>query len=41
MVEPHDDADTIAQGETALLVRREGVIFYALPESHPTLRPLS
>ncbi|MFA6114948.1 MAG: OB-fold-containig protein [Sphingomonas sp.] len=40
MVEPHDDADTIAQGETVLLVRREGVIFYALPENHPTLRPL-
>ncbi|WP_336298355.1 OB-fold-containig protein [Sphingomonas sp. QA11] len=40
MVEPHDDADTIAQGETVLLVRREGVIFYAMPENHPTLRPL-
>lgn len=41
MVEPHDDADAIAQGETVLLVRREGVIFYAVPENHPTLRSLS
>jgi len=32
MVEPHDDGDAIAAGETALLVRREGGIFLALPD---------
>jgi hypothetical protein len=39
MVEPHNDDDVIAQGETGLLVRREGSLFYLLPDSHPTLRP--
>lgn len=33
MVEPHEDGDVIAQGETALLVRREGALFYALPDA--------
>lgn len=33
MVEPHEDSDVIAQGETALLVRREGSIFFALPDA--------
>jgi hypothetical protein len=37
MVEPHDDADTIASGETALLVRREGKLFYALPDRNALL----
>ena len=37
MVEPHDDGDVIAQGETALLVRREGSLFFALPDAS-TLR---
>jgi len=32
MIEPHEDGDTIAQGETALLVRREGSLFFALPD---------
>jgi len=41
MVEPHDDAGAIAQGETALLVRRDGPVFYAVSENHPSLRPLS
>jgi hypothetical protein len=31
MVEPHHDEDVIPQGETALLVRREGSLFFALP----------
>jgi hypothetical protein len=39
MVEPHEDRDVIAQGETALLVRREGSLFFALPDAS-TLRPL-
>ncbi len=40
MVEPHNDDDVIAQGETGLLVRREGALFYFLPDTHPTLRPM-
>jgi Protein of unknown function (DUF1449) len=39
MVEPHEDSDVIAQGDTALLVRREGSLFFALPEAN-TLRAL-
>jgi len=38
MVEPHDDDAVIAQGETALLVRKEGNVFFVLPDGHPTLR---
>jgi len=34
MVEPHDDAGAIRSGETALLVRREGALFFALPENN-------
>lgn len=37
MVEPHEDGDVIAQGDTALLVRREGSLFFALPDAS-TLR---
>ena len=37
MVEPHEDGDVITQGETALLVRREGSLFFALPDAS-TLR---
>jgi hypothetical protein len=40
MVEPHNDDDVLAQGETGLLVRREGTIFYLLPDAHPQLRPM-
>lgn len=39
MVEPQYDGDVIGQGETGLLVRREGSLFYLLPDNHPTLRP--
>jgi hypothetical protein len=40
MVEPHDDGDVIAQGETALLVRRDGPLFFIQPETNTHLRPL-
>jgi hypothetical protein len=40
MVEPHHDDDVLAPGETGLLVRREGTIFYLLPDAHPQLRPM-
>ncbi len=32
MVEPHDDDAVIAQGESGLLVRREGSLFYAVAD---------
>ncbi|MFD2135041.1 OB-fold-containig protein [Novosphingobium resinovorum] len=38
MVEPHDDADAIPSGETALLVRREGQVFFAVPDRPASLR---
>lgn len=41
MVEPHDDGDVLGKGETGLLVRKEGSIFYLLPDTHPTLRPMA
>lgn len=34
MVEPHDDDAAYAEGETVLLVRREGSIFIGLGEAH-------
>lgn len=40
MVEPHDEVDAIASGETALIVRREGTLFYALPERNTLLRSI-
>lgn len=40
MVEPHDDADAIAAGQTALLVRREGGLFFALPDGHTLLQSI-
>jgi hypothetical protein len=40
MVEPHDEADALAAGDTALLVRREGVLFFALPDGHALLRSI-
>lgn len=40
MVEPHNDDDVIAQGETTMLVRKEGAVFFGLPDVHPTLRPI-
>lgn len=33
MLEPHHTDDVIAAGATALLVRREGKLFYALPDA--------
>ncbi len=40
MVEPHNDGDIIAQGETALIVRRDGTTFFVSPDDHPTLRSI-
>ncbi len=40
MVEPHDDGDAISKGESALLVRREGVLFFALPDVNTLLRSI-
>ncbi len=40
MVEPHNDDQIIGEGEVALLVRKEGNIFFGLPDDHPTLRPV-
>ncbi|KHA65064.1 MULTISPECIES: OB-fold-containig protein [Sphingomonas] len=40
MVEPHDDADVIATGETALIVRRDGKLFYALPDANALLQSI-
>ncbi|WP_442681211.1 OB-fold-containig protein [Sphingomonas sp. ASY06-1R] len=40
MVEPHDDADQIQSGETALLVRRDGSLFFALPDADTHFRPI-
>jgi hypothetical protein len=40
MVEPHDDADELRSGETALLVRREGSLFFALPDATMMLRSI-
>jgi len=37
MVEPHTDGDEIRSGQTALLVRREGALFFALPDEHTLL----
>lgn len=37
MVEPHDDGDTVAQGETGLLVRQDGPVFFVLPETNKQL----
>jgi hypothetical protein len=40
MLEPHEDADIIAAGETALLVRREGKLFFAMPDRATFLNPI-
>jgi hypothetical protein len=40
MVEPHDDAGALASGDTALLVRREGKLFYALPDTNALLQSI-
>lgn len=38
MVEPHEDGDVLAQGETGLLVRKADGIFFVQPDTHTTLR---
>lgn len=40
MVEPHDDTAVIGAGERALLVRREGQLFFALAEDDSLLQSI-
>jgi len=40
MVEPHDDSVVIHAGDRALLVRRDGGLFFALPEENTLLRSI-
>ncbi|MCW3847158.1 YqiJ family protein [Sphingomonas sp. LB-2] len=40
MIEPHHDQDVIVQGQTALLVRKEGQLFFAVPDAHPLLQTI-
>ena len=40
LVEPHDDADAIASGETVLIVRRDGARFFAMPDRHTLLQSI-
>jgi len=40
MLEPHDDADEIQSGETALLVRRQDKLFFAVPDRSTLFRPI-
>ena len=37
MVEPHDDSGTLEQGETGMLVRKDGQLFFVLPEQSTLL----
>ncbi len=39
MVEPHDEAAELAEGETVLLVRREGELFFGVRYESPLLTP--
>lgn len=39
MVEPHDGATELTEGETVLLVRREGELFFAMRYESPLLTP--
>ena len=39
MVEPHDEKAALTEGETVLLVRREGELFYAVPYQSNLLTP--
>ena len=41
MIEPVYDSDVIDAGQTALLVRKDGIVFYALPDVDTALSPLS
>lgn len=38
MVEPHDDHDAVAAGETVLLVRRNGALFFGMPDQSTLLK---
>jgi len=40
MLEPHEDSDAIGQGERALIVRREGKLFFAIPDEPTLLRSI-
>ena len=40
MVEPHHDVDTLVAGETTLIVRREGKLFFGLPEADKLLQSI-
>ena len=40
MIEPHDDNEVVAQGETALLVRKQGQLFFAVPDANSRLRAI-
>ena len=39
MVEPHDPSVQLGEGETVLLVRREGQLFFGVAYESPNLRP--
>ncbi len=39
MVEPHDPTTQLGEGETVLLVRREGELFFGVAYQSPNLRP--
>ena len=39
MVEPHDDTAELTEGETVLLVRRDGELFFGVRYESPMLRP--
>lgn len=38
MVEPHEDGDALAAGAEALIVRRDGSLFFAIPDTHKLLQ---
>ncbi|WP_421836935.1 OB-fold-containig protein [Novosphingobium sp.] len=40
LVEPHDASEAIAAGETVLVVRREGPVYFVLPERNTLLRSI-
>lgn len=40
LVEPHDTSEAIAAGETVLVVRREGPVYFVLPERNTLLRSI-
>lgn len=40
MVEPHDETESISSGETALLVRRKGQLFFVVPDRATFLQPI-